>query len=348
MKSVLKLWCWAGPLMLGLAACAETAPLDQYFALRRQHQASIVRIADAATNPQACKGKLVELRGVLSGSARQDNQASIILNCQEACYVVKAQDLPEVSSGSRVCALVRVGEGCTMSLSDLELVALAYESAVAARERAVAEAEAASKAKRSAARSSAWRPSTPQGRQLYDPPSRSSQQLAAEECVRIYKNAIRSFNPKLKDQDADTIARSILAFGIKHQVDPRLVMAVILAESHFRPNATSPKGAMGLGQLMPGTAAGLGVYDAYDPVQNIAGSVRLIRGHLDRLSGRAPWNRLTWQDLALALASYNAGPGAVRKYGGIPPYRETQNYIRKVIAYYKALAPPPRDGRSSR
>jgi soluble lytic murein transglycosylase-like protein len=94
---------------------------------------------------------------------------------------------------------------------------------------------------------------------------------------------------------------------------------------------------MGLGQLMPGTASGLGVSNAYDPVQNIAGSVKLIRGHLNKITDNAAWTDTTWHDLSLALASYNAGPGAVRKYGGVPPYRETQNYIKKVISIYKEL-----------
>ena len=112
---------------------------------------------------------------------------------------------------------------------------------------------------------------------------------------------------------------------------------MILAESHFRIGATSRCGAQGLGQLMPSTAAGLGVDDAYDPVQNVYGSVRYVKGMLDRMSGNKAWNDLTWYDLALALAAYNAGPNAVKKHGGVPPYRETQNYVRKVTSIYKQL-----------
>jgi len=141
-----------------------------------------------------------------------------------------------------------------------------------------------------------------------------------------YRNAIHRFNPKLTGKQLDTITAGILAYSEHYGVDPRLIVAVILAESNFRTDATSRKGAMGLGQLMPGTAAGLGVGNAYDPVQNIAGCIRLMRGHLD-----------THGDLGLALACYNAGGGAVRKYGGIPPYRETQNYVRKVTQIYYAL-----------
>ena len=106
-------------------------------------------------------------------------------------------------------------------------------------------------------------------------------------------------------------------------------MAVVAVESNFNSYATSGKGAMGLGQLMPATARGMGVQNAYDVRENLWAAVRIVRGNLERNDG----------DLALALACYNAGSGAVRRYGGVPPYRETQNYIRKVIAVYLQLAP---------
>lgn len=108
-------------------------------------------------------------------------------------------------------------------------------------------------------------------------------------------------------------------------VDPALVKAIIANESGFDANATSKTGAQGLMQLEPGTAAGLGVADAYDPAQNIWGGTRYIRGLLDRFHG----------DLRLAVAAYNAGPGAVEKYGGVPPYAETQAYVENVLDTYQ-------------
>jgi soluble lytic murein transglycosylase-like protein len=110
-------------------------------------------------------------------------------------------------------------------------------------------------------------------------------------------------------------------------IDPALLAGLIKQESGFNPNAGSGAGARGLTQLMPGTAAGLGVTNPLDPVQSIEGGAKYLKQQLDRFGG----------DVARALAAYNAGPGAVERFGGVPPYAETQNYVRNVQANAAAL-----------
>ncbi|HEX5065968.1 MAG TPA: transglycosylase SLT domain-containing protein [Myxococcota bacterium] len=126
--------------------------------------------------------------------------------------------------------------------------------------------------------------------------------------------------PSYREYDAliDETARS-------YRLPPALVKAVIAAESAFDPEAVSRKGAQGLMQLMPETAADLGVDDPLEPASNVRGGAGYLRAMIDR-----------YGDLSRALAAYNAGPSAVDRYGGVPPYRETRDYVDRVLTYYRS------------
>ena len=163
--------------------------------------------------------------------------------------------------------------------------------------------------------------------------------------INVIENRIQSLNSFVQAPDKDfqkildssiqnkknpeSVSRSeindlITKYANKNGLDEDFVKAVINQESGFNPNATSHCGAMGLMQLMPSTAQGLGVTNAYDAEQNIEGGTKYLKGLMNRFGN----------DKSLALAAYNAGPNAVKKYGGIPPYAETQNYVKNVLSKY--------------
>ncbi len=128
---------------------------------------------------------------------------------------------------------------------------------------------------------------------------------------------------------AAAIAEAVERAAAQHSLPPELIHSVIKVESNYNPAAVSPKGALGLMQLIPSTARRFGVLDAFDPADNIQGGARYLRYLLDLYRG----------DYPLALAAYNAGEGAVAKYGTVPPYPETQNYLRLVARRLREAAP---------
>lgn len=130
---------------------------------------------------------------------------------------------------------------------------------------------------------------------------------------------------EIRNSDIEGFSKYIDEAAQAYNLEPALIKAVIHQESGFNPKAVSKVGARGLMQLMPGTADSLGVIDSFDPRENILGGSRYLKGLLEHFGG----------DISLALAAYNAGPGSVEKYRGIPPYRETQNYVKSVLALYE-------------
>lgn len=144
--------------------------------------------------------------------------------------------------------------------------------------------------------------------------------LPSEIFIKPFAQALNT--PKT---DFDSIVKKCAK---ENNIDESIIKAVIKAESGFNSQAKSPVGALGLMQLMPSTAKGLGVDNPLNPEQNIAGGTKYLKGLINRFDGR----------LDLAIAAYNAGPGAVQKYGGIPPYKETQNYVKRVLDYQREFA----------
>ncbi len=147
---------------------------------------------------------------------------------------------------------------------------------------------------------------------------------ASESATKVSSDS--SVSVKTDTNIQGKFAEMIQQAAEKYQVDAKLIRAVIKAESNFNPQAKSSAGAMGLMQLMPGTAQGLGVGNPFDPAENINGGTKLLHRLLDKYN----------QNISLALAAYNAGSGAVDQFGGIPPYPETKLYVQRVLQYYKA------------
>jgi soluble lytic murein transglycosylase-like protein len=146
-----------------------------------------------------------------------------------------------------------------------------------------------------------------------------------------YATVLRTINPQLQVHQSLAYARSLLADSERTGLDPNLIMALVTVESSWRPTAISVHGARGLGQLMPQTAAKLGV-NSRDPAQNLRGASAYLRSLIDRFAGRGV------NAMRDAIGAYNAGPLAVEHYRGLPPFHETQRYVSKVISQWHKLS----------
>jgi hypothetical protein len=150
---------------------------------------------------------------------------------------------------------------------------------------------------------------------------------ATPAAIAVYSRVLRHINPQLPAWESRDLARRVLVNAERWRIDANMLVAIVTVESSWHTHAISSAGAIGLGQLMPGTAALLGV-NPHDPKQNLSGAARYLRGLMQRFGTH----------YRLVFAAYNAGPKAVNEYGGIPPYEETQDYVIRVLDTWARLA----------
>ena len=333
--------------LLLLSGRAGADPASVFFAARARLSGPVLTGAagaEAARHPGGYAGRALDITAMVSGlvSAGTERTALLMVG-EDSVYVPLPAGLraaPWLDTGLRVRALLVAAPDDGGLPSGLRLVALAPEGDVAGVEKAEAAHQAALArtlpfvtADRSARRAS--RSAYPPDYAGHPAGALSPRALAI---YAPYRGLVRRWNRRLSETEVDKITTSVLYFSDINNIDPRLIIATIIAESDFDIHSTSRAGAMGLAQIMPDEARGLGVTNAYDPVQNIGAAVHLLRGHLDKYGG-APANAgvIPFDQIALTMAAYNAGPGAVRKYHGVPPYRETRRYIARITALYRQM-----------
>lgn len=310
---------------VALAGLVPAQSLKEYLALRKQH--GISRAAGVESLETFLGSRVIEVQCVVRGSfGFQGKTVYLVERPDGGDLSVSATKPIEWLEGNEVhCRLIvraaRSTEGAELKA---ELLGAAMEIDIAnleAREKQLAA--------KSPSKTSPLRGPIGSGGNKSKP---ANWNLPTTDALPYYAAFIKKYNKKLSDAQAMEIAHGIIGFSIRYGVDARLIMAMVLVESGFNPNDTSYAGAMGLGQLMPGTARGLGITNAYDTYQNLYGTTRLIRGHIDKYTKQTGSE---FDGLVLALAAYNAGSGAVRRHGGVPPYKQTQRYIEKVISTYR-------------
>ena len=320
----------AALIALGVVALGTAQTPDEYFKARKGF--GISQAVGVASLETLMGTRVLEVRGIVKGTMSSNGTSLLLLESASGNPMfVSAKDVPEWLTGNEVHArlLIRANRATEMGEITADLISAAPEHIVRAAEDKVArETEAQARVAAKASPKGRTPPPKPAGTPLKE------WNLAPHAATPYYAAFIKQRNKRLSDAEAMRIATGVINFSINYGVDARLIMAMVMVESGFDPGATSRSGAMGLGQLMPGTARGMGVGNPYDSIDNLNGMVKLVRGHLDKYGKQT---NASYDSLVLTLAAYNAGSGAVRRAGGVPPFRETQNYVRKVITAYQRL-----------
>jgi soluble lytic murein transglycosylase-like protein len=310
-------------LLIAGSSLAQTS--SEYLALRKKHKISLpVSIVELDSFVGT---KVFEIKCTVNGIMELDGKNSISVEMGPNLQVIDAEVVPAWLKGGTVQArmLVKATREQELGAVTLQLLMANAESDVAKYD-VYPKKPAASKPVTRATSTKVSRSASSKGRPL---PARE----AVAAYAPTYARFIANHNRKLSYDKAYEIASAVIGWSVNYQVDARLVMALLIAESDFNPAELSGPGATGLGQLMPGTARELGVRNPWNTNENLYGTVKYLKTQMDRY-GATEDNA---DRLALALAAYNAGPGAVKKHGGVPPYRETQNYVRRILRTYRQL-----------
>lgn len=342
----------SGTLLLGatgVASSAESPEVQAYLKLRKQH--GITQATTTAALETLVGTMTIEVAGTLKGVITNGDSGFIYLETSDGSDVtVEAKTMPDwLRIGITQARLLVRAERKTESGSlHAVLLGAQPEEVVAKYDKAKIAPKGSTrptissemrgpigKSGSGSSRSTTTKLSSRGGSVSRPTKVPQNWSLGADEALPYYTGFIKNYNKRLSLAEAEEIAKGIIGFSIQYGVDARLIMAIVLCESGFNPTAVSRAGARGLGQLMPGTAKGLGVRDSFDTNDNLYGTVKLIRGHLDKYKQQTGGDE--FESLILSLAAYNAGSGAVKRHGGVPPYRETQGYVQKVVRTYRAL-----------
>jgi len=322
---------------LPLAADSQTTSAVSRYLTARQQLDPVIDIPPQAlaSLDASLSGMVLELRGeivaiISPGSEATDPPSSCLL-LQTDSGVTVALDCPEsigeAQVGQRVAVLAKVPE-------DREHRDHLQVKQIIAERHLPGESSTDEGSGTQSPPQSPMSPTTPAtgAADIPQPPQTVHPNLYNPERIEIWQQWIAQHNPNLSKMQRVLIVQWVLYHCYNLGVDHRLIFSVILAESNFDPNSCSSAGAQGLMQLMPGTARKLGVADAYYFPENIRGGVEYLAKYLRQYRGET-----NYRQCALALACYNAGPNAVEKYGGVPPFPETRRYVIKVTQQFHDL-----------
>ena len=330
-------------------------PASQYRALRKQSAADLsIQLADVRIHPEDYAGKTFEFRGMYRGWVGDEDDPDGVQLLIDNAPMLRMSSAPRwLGQNTEVrvlCVASRVPEGERRTgLPDMVLVAIADASEIdflEARDRPKPKKPPVTVVSRAAPKGGVSppgpRPPRFRGPATAAPATPAPGDLRdlsadAQAVYPVYRDYIQHHNRRLTARQAGDITYGILKFSQQWDMDPRLIVATIVAESDFRITERSHAGAMGLIQLMPDEVQRLKLTNPYDPIQNVMGGIFLLKERLNKYSGSGNFKDANMQHIILALASYNAGEGAVKKYKGVPPYRETQGYVRRIEKLYREL-----------